>query len=225
MARQRRAFGGGPDGSFDTGFGAVTRRDRRALVFGAALVTIAAGARVLSTAAAKVRGTEDSVAAGTDLLRRAHRELAREDVLLDSLRFVEAALPRVARLVLPGDTTADVQRELARRVTMTITDHQARGGKVEAVTDTTHVNGLAHARVVAAWESDIRGVVDVLLALERDSAIVVHSVEITAVDSHAPPVQPEVLEVRTEIGGWYLRRSAADRLAGVSGFPRDSVDP
>jgi hypothetical protein len=169
---------------------------------------------------------EESVAARVDLVRRARRELARGDILLDSIRLIEAALPRVAHLVLPGDTTADVQRELARRVTMVITNYQARGGRVEAVADTTHVNGLRHARILVTWESDIRGVVDVLAALERDSALVIHSVEVSAVDPAAPPSEPEVLEVRAEVGGWYLRRSPANRFAGASpGFARDSLDP
>ena len=204
----------------------MTQRDRRAIVLGAALVALAATARILPTVAATVGRTEESVAARADLVRRARRELARGDIVLDSIRLIEAALPRVAHLVMPGDTTADVQRELARRVTMVITNYQARGGRVEALADTTHVSGLSHARILAVWESDIRGVVDVLLALERDSALVVHSVEVSAVDPAAPPSEPEVLEVRAEVGGWYLRRSAANRFVGASsGFARDSIDP
>ncbi len=195
----------------------MTQRDRRALMHGGGVVLAALlMLRVLPWTVRRAVGAERDLRARAALLVRARADLADAALLRDSAAALGQALVRLAPELLSGVTPAEAGADLSGRINVAASRNAAKLERVDQVPDSGAAGRLRRVRLRATLESDIRGVVGVLRALELgDGALSVTELRIVALDPNSADRGPEVLRVELTIAGWFLARpeSAHDRAA------------
>jgi len=184
----------------------VTERDRRALVLGGVVVVASLLAlRVLPWAVRSALAAETGLRERVAVLSRARSDLTAAAGLRDSVVRLGAALVNLAPRILAGATPAEAVADLAGRVNLAVTSHQAKLERSEAVLDSAAAGRLRRATLRAAFESDVRGLAGVLQTLEfGPAALTVRELRVTANDPGSGDRAPEVLRVEVTVAGWYL---------------------
>jgi hypothetical protein len=188
----------------------LAERDRRVLLAGVSLIL---GAlllvRILPGAVRAAWALDLRVEQQRQLLSDIESDLQGGSALEDSASSVLNRFRRLAFHLLPGTSDAEAAAELANRIEVAAA--RAGGRMVEAtpIADTTRVARLHRVSLRVALEGDLRGLVEILRALERDSVVItVNALRIVASDAPAPDDQPEALRAEVLIRGWYAAGSA-----------------
>jgi len=194
----------------------MTQRDLRALKLGGSVVL--AGFLLLRAVPWAVRR---AVAAGrglqerTAVLVRVRSDLADAPLLRDSAGVLTRAVVSLAPKLLSGDTPAEALADLSGRLNLAASRNRAKLERTDQLSDSALAGRLRRVRVRAALESDIRGVMSFLRALELGDAVLsVEELRIVASDPNAGDGTPEVLRVEVTVTGWFLERQEPGRGKG-----------
>ncbi len=185
-------------------------RERRVIVWGASLVAVVvlatrvAPAAVRASRALSVRATMDS-----GRLSRVRDELRAMPALEDSARHLAAALPALAPRLLTGSAGGEALADLASRVRASAEANRVRVDAVMPLSDGARAGDLARVRVRVAAESDTRGLVAWLAAMERSPvAISVQEMRLVPARPDAPRSAPEAIRAEAVLWGWYFEHPA-----------------
>lgn len=178
-------------------------RDRRALLIGVAIVMGYVTVRGLPILSAAIASLEDRVQAQTALLESARNQLARRDILSDSLDLLRGAVGRVTEHLMEARTAEDAIAELMSRITVALARHPVRVDHVHSVQDSVEMMP-ARTRAVAMFEGDVRGLAGAIGELESDPRIALARVTISATNPSAGDGAAEVLRVEVEVGGRFV---------------------
>ncbi|HET7024575.1 MAG TPA: GspMb/PilO family protein [Gemmatimonadales bacterium] len=185
----------------------MTPRDRRALVWGTGVLTLALlFGRLAPTAFRAWRVASGALAERTALLAREHGDLGGLTTLEDSAKVVEASFVALAPKLLTGGSAAEAIADLEGRITLSASRHRTAVIRLEPVPDSTTLAKLGRVRVTVQVESDWAGISEFLQAVNADpAALGVGSLDVTSTDPVASSARPEVLHAALDIDGWYLR--------------------
>ena len=181
-------------------------RDRRALLFGGAMVLAAVVAlRVAPWGIARAVAAEGELRERATLLARARADLADAPLLRDSAGVLTRAVIGLAPRLLSGDTPTEALADLSGRLTLAASRSQAKLERTDQLADSTAAGRLRRVRVRTALESDIRGVVGFLRAIELGDAVLsIEDARILAADPTSGEQVPEILRVEVTVTGWFL---------------------
>lgn len=184
----------------------MTERDRRALTWGGVAVLGAVLVlRVLPWGVKRALAAESGLHERATLLARARADLADAAVLRDSAGRLSQALVGLAPKILSGNSAGDAVADLAGRVNLVVSSHQAKLERVDPVPDSVRAGRLHRVTLRAAFESDVRGLVGVLESLTFGKVVLpLRELRVTAVDVGSSERMPEVLRVELTVAGWYL---------------------
>jgi hypothetical protein len=182
---------------------------------GAILLGAALGLRVVPWAVAGTVAACQDLEERTALLARARAELGALPLLRDSAAVLTRALVALAPRLLDGGNAIEAGADLAARVNHAAARAPARFDRVEPLPDTATAGRLARATVHASLETDVRGLVRLLQALDGgDAALTVQRLDVVSADPATPERRPEILQVEIVISGWFLRDRDAGRGTG-----------
>ena len=184
----------------------MTARDRQALLLGGSVVlTAVLLLRVVPWSVRRMLAAEAGLRDGAALLARTRAALAEGGVLRDSARTLGQALVGLAPKLLSGHTVADATADLSGRLNLAASRSQATLARVDQVPDSAVAGRLRRVRLRATLESDVRGVLGVLRAVEfNEAAFAVHELRIVATDPISADRRPEVLRFEVTVTGWFL---------------------
>jgi type II secretion system (T2SS) protein M len=183
----------------------MTARDRKALRVGGA-VALAAFLllRILPWGARGTARALGDLRQRAGLLAHARAELAGAAELRDSGAVLSRALVALAPRLLSGATAAEAAADLSGRLNLAAGRNQAKVERLDPVPDSAAAGRLRRARLHAAIETDVRGLVAFLRSVELgDAALTVMDLRVVAPDPTAER-GPEILEVEVTVSGWYL---------------------
>lgn len=185
----------------------MTPRDRRALVVGGAVIAIAViGLRVLPTGVRRATAAHALLRERAGLLARTRAELASLPKLRDSAAVLTRALVALAPQVLSGSTPAEASADLSGRMNLAASRAPARVDRLDPLPDSSGRGRLGRARVHAALQTDVRGLVAFLRAIDAgDEVLTLDELRIEAPEPGAPDRGPEILRVEVTVSGWYIR--------------------
>ena len=183
-------------------------RDRRALLFGGAMVLAAVVAlRVAPWGIARAVAAEGELRERATLLARARADLADAPLLRDSAGVLTRAVIGLAPRLLSGDTPTEALADLSGRLTLAASRSQAKLERTDQLADSTAAGRLRRVRVRTALESDIRGVMGFLRAVELGDAVLsIEEARIVAADPGSGEQLPEILRAEVTVTGWFLVR-------------------
>lgn len=184
----------------------MTRRDRRALVIGAAVAAAAfLGLRGLPWAVREAGAWRDRTAARRELLLRTRLEIRDAVALDDSVAAIEKRLLAMASAVLAGNDETGAVADLAGRINAVAARERVRLVRTAAVPDTARVLRLRRVTVRASFEGDARGALGLLARLEAGgSPLTVADAQLTALDPASARTAPEVVAGEIIVRGWYV---------------------
>jgi len=185
----------------------MTARDRRALVIGAAVIgTAVLGLRVVPWAVRRAVTTRAELREQAGLLARGREEITAAPLLRDSAAVLMRALVGLAPQLLGGGTAAEASADLSARVNLAASHAPAKLERVEGLADSAAAGRLGQARVRAVLETDVRGLVAFLRAIEvGDLVLAVEDLSVVVPDPGSTDRVPEVLKVEVTVTGWYLK--------------------
>ncbi len=185
----------------------MTPRDRRALMIGGFIVTGAVLAlRVLPWGVRLATGAHAELRDRADLLASTRQELASLPQLRDSAAVLTRALVALAPQVLSGSTPAEAGADLSGRMSLAASRAPARVDRLDPLPDSSGVGRLGRARVHAVFETDVRGLIAFLRAIDAgDEVLTLDELHVAAPEPGAPDRGPEVLKVEVTVSGWYIR--------------------
>ncbi len=194
----------------------MTHRDQRAVIVGGAIVLGAVLVlRVVPWAVAGTVAAREGLEDRAGLLARARAELGGLPRLRDSAAVLTRALVALAPRLLDGANSIEAGADLAARVNHAAARAPARLDRVEPLPDTGTAGRLARARVRAALETDVRGLVTLLRALDAgDAFLALERLDVVSADPASPERRPEILRVEIVVSGWFLRASDEGRGSG-----------
>jgi hypothetical protein len=161
--------------------------------------------RVLPWTVRRAIAAEAELRERAALLARARAALAEAPVLRDSAAGLAEALVGLAPQLLSGSSAAEAAADLSGRINLAAARHAAKLERVDQLPDSGRAGRLRRVRLRATLESDIRGVVGVLRAVERgEAALAVNELRIVAVDPNSRDRTPEVLRLELTVAGWFL---------------------
>ena len=115
------------------------------------------------------------------------------------------AVVGLAPKLLSGDTPVEALADLSGRLTLAASRNQAKLERTDQLTDSLVAGRLRRVRVRTALESDIRGVMGFLRAIELGDAVLsIEDVRIVAADPNSGEQVPEILRVEVTVTGWFL---------------------
>ena len=184
----------------------MTARDRRALLVGGATVLAAVMAsRVAPWGIGRAVAAEQDLRERASLLARARADLADAPLLRDSAGVLTRAVVGLAPTLLSGDTPVEALADLAGRLTLAASRNQVTLERTDQLADSLAAGRLRRVRVRTALESDIRGVMGFLRAIELGDAVLsIEDVRIVAADPNSGEQVPEILRVEVTVTGWFL---------------------
>jgi len=184
----------------------MTPRDRRALLWGGAVIlTAVLGLRVLPQLVTGAATARRDLQARAALLARARAELAALPALRDSAAVLTRALVAAAPHVLDGPTPEEAGTDLMARLQHAAGRAPARVERMDPLPDSTSAGRLGRARARAVLETDVRGLVALLREVEAgDARLDIAHLAVTTTDLATPERRPEVLRVEIEVAGWFL---------------------
>jgi hypothetical protein len=194
----------------------VTGRDRRVLVLGA--VVIATGVlllRVLPWAVRESLAAEGDLRERAEVLVRARADLADAPALRDSATALARTVVGLAPRLLSGATPAEAAADLSGRLNLAASRNQTKVQQVDQAPDSARAGRLRRVRVRVTLESDIRGVMAFLRAVELgEGALAVTELRIAAPDPGAAGRGPEALRLEAAVTGWFLTPGDGGRGKG-----------
>src|SRR5207302_8699997 len=138
----------------------MTLRDRRVLLIGGLAIGLAVfGLRVLPWLMRRGSTAYAQLQEHATLLARAREDLATLPQLRDSTAVLARALIALAPQVLSGSTAAEAGADLSGRINLAASRAPAKVERLEPVPDSSSDGPLGRARVHAAFEADVRGIV------------------------------------------------------------------
>ena len=188
----------------------MTPRDQRAIRLGLLAV---GGAIVLRTAPATwapLRHFKDEEDGRRLLLTRARTELSELPALADTAKALSERVVALAPRILASGTTGEATAEFSALLTHLALSHQARLDRVDPVSDSTQAGDLARVTLDAVFETDVRGLAQLLGALATMAPVTeLVRLKVSTGDPLAGGGGPEALRVEVRVRGWYLRKEAA----------------
>lgn len=165
--------------------------------------------RTLPGAIRSVRALALRVDQKREMLMRIESDLLGAAALGDSATIVLDRFRRLALHLLPGASDAEAAAELASRIEFAASRSGGRIAEATPIADTTRVARLHRVSLRVAVEGDLRGLVETLRALERDSIVItISALIIVANDQPTADDQAEALRAEVLIHGWYAATSA-----------------
>jgi len=191
----------------------MTARDRRALIVG---VLVTAGAllalRVVPWSLRRASLAGDELRDRAGLLARTREEMASLPKLRDSAAVLSQALVALASEVLSGSSAAEAGSDLSARMNLAAVRAPARLERIDQLPDSSAAGRLGRVRMHAALESDVRGLVALLRAIDRaDEVLMLDELRIQAVQFGGGERGPELLKIEVTVSGWYLRPRSPER--------------
>ncbi|HEV8382860.1 MAG TPA: type II secretion system protein GspM [Gemmatimonadales bacterium] len=185
----------------------MTPRDRRALMMGGLVVAAAVlGLRLVPLGVRRATAAHALLSERAVLLARTRDELAALPKLRDSAAILTQALVALAPQVLSGATAAEAGADLSGRMNLAASRAPARVDRLDPVLDSSGAGRLGRARVHAAFETDVRGLIAFLRAIDAaDEMLTLDELHIEAPEPGAPDRGPEILRVEVTISGWYIK--------------------
>jgi hypothetical protein len=182
----------------------MTSRDRRALTIGA--VAIGAAVILLRVVPWAV-GREHSgfllLRERSELLARTRDEMASLPALRDSAATLSQALVALAPQLLSGSSAAEAGADLSGWTNLAASRAPARVERVELLPDSA-ANG--RVRVHAVFESDVRGLVAFLKAMDAgDEVVKLDELHVEAPGALTAERGPEILKIEVTVSGWYVK--------------------
>ena len=185
----------------------MTPRDRRALVVGG---LVALGAvltlRVLPATLRRANEARAMLRERATLLARTRDEMASLPRLRDSAAVLSQALIALAPQLLSGSTDAEAGADLSGRMNLIGSRAPAKVERLDPVKDSFGNGRLGRVRVRAALETDVRGLVAILKAIESGAEVLhVDELQVEAPQPAGTERGPEILKVEVTVSGWYVK--------------------
>jgi hypothetical protein len=185
----------------------VTPRDRRALVIGGLVVLGAVlTLRVFPMALRKALEASATLRERATLLARTRDEMASLPKLRDSAAVLSQALIALAPQLLSGSTHAEAGADLSGRMNLIAARAPAKVERLDPLEGSLGNGRLGRVRVHAALETDVRGLVAVLKAIEAGDEVL-HLDELHVEAPRPDPMErgPEILKVEVTVSGWFIK--------------------
>jgi type II secretory pathway component PulM len=185
----------------------VNPRDRRALILGGLVIAGAVlGLRVLPSGVRRATRAHAVLHERAALLARTQEEMESLPPLRDSAAVLSQALIALAPQVLSGSTPAEAGADLSGRMNLAASRAPARVDRIDPIPDSSGVGRLGRVRVHATLETDVRGLVALLRAIDAaDEVLTLDDLRIEAPAPGRADRGPEVLKVEVTVSGWYLK--------------------
>ena len=185
----------------------MTPRDRRALMLGGC--AIGAAVIVLRLFPWAVR-TESSgyteLRERSALLARTRDEMASLPTLRDSAATLSQALVGLAPQLFSGSSAAEAGADLSARMNLAASRAPARVERIDPLPDSAGEGRLGRVRVHAVLESDVRGLVAVLKAIDAgDEVVRLDELHVEAPGALTAERGPEILKIELTVSGWYIK--------------------
>ena len=190
-------------------------RDRRTLVIA---VCVSGSAwlllRGLPDAVTSLNRLEDQAAIRADLLGRSSARVARLPHLSDSLAALSQVAEALPRLLLGGGDPAAARNDLMRSV------REATEGRPITFVGFSpseldeSAGPLSRTGIVAEVQSDFRGLLELVRALDEDPAVGVDVVEMRSEDPDND-LRMEVLSATIGVFGWFLPATSTTEAAAA----------
>ena len=191
----------------------MTSRDRRALIAGGLIiVTAVIVLRVLPTGLHRAGDAYRTLHQRSALLARTRDEMAALPRLRDSAAILSQALIALAPQVLSGSTSSEATADLSGRMNLAASRAPAKVERVDQLPDSSADGRLGRVRVHAAMETDVRGLVALLRAIDLgDEVLRLDELHVEAPDAVAAARGPEILKVELTVSGWYIRPRVGEK--------------
>lgn len=185
----------------------MTSRDRRALVIGGGVVLAAVVLlRVLPATLRNVRDARAMLRERASLLARTRNEMASLPKLRDSAAVLSQALVALAPYLLSGSIEAEAAADMSGRVNIIASRAPAKIERLDPIQDTSGIGRLGRVRLQAALETDVRGLVAVLKAIDTgDEVLLLEELHVEAPRAGGVEPGPEILKIEITVSGWYIR--------------------
>jgi len=189
----------------------MTPRDRRALLLGGVVIATAVlSLRVLPSLIRHASGAYAQLHEHAALLARTREEMASLPTLRDSAATLSQALVALAPQLLSGSTAAEAGSDLSGRMNLAAARAPARVERLDPMPDSTGNGRLGRVRVRAALETDVRGLIALLRAIDAgDEVLRLEDLHVEAPDPAAVNRGPEILKVEVTVSGWYVKPRVA----------------
>lgn len=191
----------------------MTARDRRALALGGIAVACAVlGLRVLPWAVRHATAARALLRERATLLARTRDEMASLPTLRDSATVLSQALVALAPQVLSGATPAEAGADLSGRMNLAASRAPAKLERLDPLPDSNGDGRLGRVRIHAALETDIRGLVALIRAIDGgDEVLTLDELRVETSDPGMASRGPEILKVELTVSGWYFRPRATEK--------------
>ncbi len=191
----------------------MTARDRRALILGGVVVAAAVlSLRAVPWGVRRAAGSYVELRERAGLLARTREEMTSLPTLRDSAAMLSQALVALAPQLLSGSTAAEAGSDLSGRMNLAAARAPARVERLDPMPDSTSNGRLGRVRVRASLETDVRGLVALICAIDAgDEVLRLEELHVEASDPAAVNRGPEILKVEVTVSGWYVKpREAAN---------------
>ena len=185
----------------------MTARDRRALIVGGLVVVGAAlMLRVLPMALREVSDARAMLRERATLLARTRYEMASLPRLRDSAAVLSQALIALAPQLLSGATEAEAGADLSSRMNLIASRAPAKIERLDAIRDGNANGRLGRVRLQAALETDVRGLVALLKAIDAgNEVLLLDELHVEARQPGGAERGPELLRIEVTVSGWYIK--------------------
>jgi len=184
----------------------MSARDRRALTVGIGTIAFAIVAFRLGPAAVRSATDErERLRSSRALLEKARSELRAASRFEDSAAVIRRSLDSLASRILSGDSNAEAWSDLENRLSLAATRNGAALKVSTRLPDSARVGLLRRITGRAEIESDLRGVLAALRAIEHNPAVLrLGEFRLVAANPDVPSGGPEVLRAEFVVEGWFL---------------------
>lgn len=185
----------------------MTPRDRRALIIGVGVVLAAVVLlRVLPATLRSVNEARAMLRERAALLARTRDEMASLPKLRDSAAVLSQALVALAPQLLSGSVDAEAAADISGRVNIIASRAPAKVERLDPIRDSITTGRLGRVRLHAALETDVRGLVAVLKAIDTgDEVLLLEELHVEAPQPAGAERGPEILRIEVIVSGWYIR--------------------
>jgi len=185
----------------------MTARDRRALILGGVVIAAAVlSLRAVPWGVRRAAGSYVELRERAGLLARTREEMAALPMLRDSAATLSQALVALAPQLLSGSTATEAGSDLSGRMNLAAARAPARVERLDPMPDSTGNGRLGRVRVRAALETDVRGLVALIRAIDAgDEVLRLEELHVEAPDPAAVNRGPEILKVEVTVSGWYVK--------------------
>jgi type II secretory pathway component PulM len=191
----------------------MTPRDGRALALGGIAIACAVlGLRVLPWGIRRATAARALLRERATLLARTREEMASLPTLRDSAAVLSQALVALAPQVLSGATPADAGADLSGRMNLAASRAPAKVERLDPLPDSSGDGRLGRVRIHAALETDIRGLVALIRAIDvGDEVLTLDELRVEAPEPGTATRGPEILKVEITVSGWYFRPRSTEK--------------